>query len=45
MGIFKVSNLEKAKGVLGGSANSTPRRGERRPIRDRRSYSAPGTSV
>jgi hypothetical protein len=43
-GIFKVSNTEKASKVLNGSANSTPRRGQRRPMRDRRSYSGRATN-
>jgi hypothetical protein len=44
-GIFKVSNNEKAAKVLGGSANSTPKRGARRTIRDRRSYSGPNAKA
>jgi len=40
-GIFKVSNNEKALRVLGGPGrNSTKRRVEKRPPRDRRSYQA-----
>jgi hypothetical protein len=35
-GIFKVSNTERAKSLLGGSANS--KRAERRPLRDKRAY-------
>jgi hypothetical protein len=39
-GIFKVSNTDRAKNVLsGGSSNS--KRPERRPPRDRRSYTGP----
>jgi hypothetical protein len=44
-GIFKVSNAEKAMRVLNGSAkNSTLRRVERRPMRDKRSYKPPSAS-
>jgi hypothetical protein len=45
MGIFKVSNTEKALRVLGGSNNSAKRRLERPQLRDRRSYQAPGGSA
>jgi len=38
-GIFKVSNTERAKSLLGGSSNS--KRSERRPPRDKRAYSGP----
>jgi hypothetical protein len=38
VGIFKVSNAEKAMRIVGDGANS--RRLERRPLRDQRSYSA-----
>jgi len=37
MGIFKVSNVEKAKLVLGASNN---KKAERRPLRDKRAYQA-----
>jgi hypothetical protein len=39
-GIFKVSNHDKAAKVLSGSTTNTPKRGQRRTIRDRRSYNA-----
>jgi hypothetical protein len=43
VGIFKVSNTEKAMRLLGEGPNNTrARRLERRPPRDRRSYHAPG---
>ena len=44
LGVFKVSNLDKAMRVLSESPNNTAgrRRAERRPIRDRRTYRAPG---
>lgn len=38
-GIFKVSNLEKASRLVGGN-NLHKRKTEKRPLRDRRSYSA-----
>lgn len=38
VGIFKVSNAEKAMRVLGESPNNNARRLERRPLRDRRAY-------
>jgi len=42
LGVFKVSNTEKAMRVMGGSANnSVRRRGQGRPLRDRRAYSPP----
>jgi hypothetical protein len=42
-GIFKVSNAGKAMKVLGASPNNSVRRRlEQRPIRDRRTYHAPG---
>jgi hypothetical protein len=45
LGIFKVSNTDKAMRVLGGTNNTTgKRRLERKPLRDRRSYSIRGTS-
>jgi hypothetical protein len=39
-GIFKVSNLEKAQRVLGGPNNVHRRKVEKRPLRERRSYTA-----
>jgi hypothetical protein len=43
-GIFKVSNTDKATRVLGESANNVGRRRvEGRPVRDQRTYQAPGT--
>ncbi len=42
LGVFKVSNTEKAMRILGGAANNAVRRrGQARPPRDRRSYSPP----
>jgi hypothetical protein len=38
-GIFKVSNTERAKSLLSGTANS--KRTERRQLRDKRAYSGP----
>lgn len=38
-GIFKVSNMDKAVRVLGGGNNVQKRKVEKRPLRDRRSYS------
>jgi hypothetical protein len=40
VGIFKVSNSDKAIRVLGQSTNNTNRRVERRPPRDQRTYTA-----
>ncbi len=40
VGIFKVSNSEKAMRVLGQSTNNTNRRLERRPPRNQRTYTA-----
>ena len=45
MGVFKVSNAEKAMRVLGGSPNNSTRRLERRPLRDQRSYQPSGTAA
>ena len=43
MGIFKVSNTEKAIRLLNGSATSPARRRQpRRQLRARQSYQAPG---
>jgi hypothetical protein len=43
-GVFKVSNTDKATRVLGESGNNVARRrAEARPVRDQRSYQAPGT--
>lgn len=45
LGIFKVSNNEKAMRALGGSVNNSGRRRlERKPLRDRRAYSLRGTA-
>jgi hypothetical protein len=45
VGIFKVSNTEKAMRLVGeGPNNARARRLERRPPRDRRSYHAPGAA-
>ena len=42
LGVFKVSNTEKAMRVMGGSVNnSVRRRMQARPPRDRRSYNPP----
>jgi len=44
VGIFKVSNSDKAMRVLGGSPNNSARRRlERRPPRDRRTYGPPSS--
>jgi hypothetical protein len=45
VGVFKVSNAEKAMRVLGQSPNSANRRLERRPLRDQRAYAPKGNSV
>jgi hypothetical protein len=45
MGIFKVSNPEKAARVLGESPNNSARRMERRTLRHRVAYQGPGTST
>ena len=45
VGIFKVNNVPKATKLLGEGLNSTLRRKlAQRPVRDRRSYQAPGNS-
>jgi hypothetical protein len=45
LGIFKVANTDKAMRALNGTANNTgKRRLERKPLRDRRSYSLRGTA-
>lgn len=45
LGVFKVSNTEKAMKVLGGPVDvATRRRLEGRPLRDRRSYQKPGVN-
>lgn len=45
LGIFKVSNTDKAMKVLGGPVDvATRRRLDSRPMRDRRSYSKPSTN-
>jgi len=44
MGVFKVSNTEKAMRVLGeGTNNVIRKRPAKRPLRDRRSYQGPGS--
>jgi hypothetical protein len=44
--IFKVANVAKALKVLGEAPNnSTRRRLQQRPLRDRRSYTPPGTAA
>ncbi len=45
VGIFKVSNPEKAGRILGGANNLSRRRMERRPLRDRRSYQTRGNTT
>jgi len=45
VGIFKVSNSEKAMRVLAQSANNSNRRPERRQLRDQRSYTTRGTAA
>lgn len=37
-GVFKVSNLEKASRIIGGTNNVFKRKVEKRPLRERRSY-------
>ena len=44
VGIFKVSNAEKAMRVLGQPVNNSARRLERRPLRDQRAYQPRGTT-
>jgi hypothetical protein len=45
LGVFKVSNTEKAARVLGEpSPNATKRRAKVRPIRDRRTYAPPANN-
>jgi hypothetical protein len=45
VGIFKLSNAEKAVRVLGQSATNSNRRLERRPLRDQRAYTARGPAT
>jgi hypothetical protein len=46
LGIFKVSNTEKALRALGETGNyATRKRLERRPLRDRRSYNPPSANA
>ncbi len=45
VGIFKVSNSEKAMRVLGQSPNNSNRRLERRPLRDQRAYTTRGPAA
>jgi hypothetical protein len=44
LGIFKVSNAEKAMRVLAKSPNASPRRLEKRVLRDQRTYAPKGNS-
>ena len=44
VGIFKVSNSEKAMRVLASSANNSNRRPERRQLRDQRAYAVRGAA-
>ena len=39
-GIFKVSNVEKASRIVSGANNVQKRKTEKRPLRERRSYTA-----
>jgi hypothetical protein len=45
IGVFKVSNSEKAIRVLSQSTNNSARRLERRPLRDMRAYSPKGNAT
>ena len=45
VGIFKVSNNEKAMRVLGSSPNASARRLEKRVVRDRQIYAPKGNSA
>jgi hypothetical protein len=45
VGIFKVSNTDKAIRVLGQSVNNSTRKLERRPLRDQRSYTTRGNAT
>jgi hypothetical protein len=45
VGVFKVSNSEKAARVLAGSPNQANRRLERRQLRDQRAYAPKGNSA
>ena len=45
VGIFKVSNTEKAMRVLGSSPNASARRLEKRVVRDRQIYAPKGNSA
>ena len=45
MGIFKVSNSEKAMRVLAQTSNNSSRRPERRQLRDQRSYTTRGSAA
>ena len=43
VGIFKVTNADRAMKLLGQGGNNSARRGERRPPRDRRTYQPRGS--
>jgi hypothetical protein len=45
IGVFKVSNAEKAIRVLSQPANNSARRLERRPLRDQRAYAPKGNAA
>ena len=45
IGVFKVSNSEKAIRVLSQSTNNSARRLERRPLRDQRAYAPKGNAA
>lgn len=45
VGVFKLSNAEKAMRVLNEGDHASRRRGERRPLRDRRSYQPRGGEI
>ena len=45
MGIFKVSNTEKAMRLLGSNNAAARRRPEARPVRDQRAYAPRGNSI
>ena len=45
IGVFKVSNAEKAARVLSQATNNSARRLERRPLRDQRAYAPKGNAA
>jgi hypothetical protein len=45
MGVFRVSNTEKAMRILGASPNTSSRRLEKRVLRDQRSYAPKGNNA